>query len=136
MAPPPLGLHHVSIVVTDIERSRQFYQEMFGLVLLPRPPFDSVGVWLGVGPLQVHLIEYAAGTFRRESTASTVDTHVAFNTPDFEAFVAHARARGFREDAAAGDPRRLMLRLHGPAGFPQVFLLDPDNNIIEVNGAP
>jgi hypothetical protein len=24
----------------------------------------------------------------------------------------------------------------GPAGFPQLFLLDPDRNIIEINGAP
>jgi len=29
-----------------------------------------------------------------------------------------------------------MMRRDGPAGFPQVYLLDPDNNIIEVNGAP
>ena len=28
-----------------------------------------------------------------------------------------------------------MIRRNGPAGFPQVYLLDPDYNIIEVNGA-
>lgn len=136
MAAPKLGLHHVSLAVTDMERSRQFYQEMFGLVRLDRPPFDSVGAWLGIGPLQVHLVEYAAGTFRSESNASTLDSHFAFNTADFEEFIAHATTLGFREDAAAGDPKRLMMRRHGPAGFPQVYLLDPDNNIIEVNGAP
>jgi catechol 2,3-dioxygenase-like lactoylglutathione lyase family enzyme len=136
MSAPPLGLHHVSLAVTDLERSRQFYLEMFGLELLPRPPFDSVGAWFGVGSLQVHLIQYDAGTFRPRSTASTLDMHFAFNTKDFDGFITHATSRGYREDAPEGDPHRLMMRRHGPAGFPQVYLLDPDNNIIEVNGAP
>jgi catechol 2,3-dioxygenase-like lactoylglutathione lyase family enzyme len=136
MGAPALGLHHISLAVTDIERSRQFYEDVFGLEPLPRPPFDSVGVWFGIGSLQVHLIQYAAGTFRSKRTASTLDTHFAFRTADFDGFIAHAAARGFREDAPEGDPKRLMMRRHGPAGFPQVYLLDPDNNIIEVNGAP
>jgi hypothetical protein len=29
-----------------------------------------------------------------------------------------------------------MVRRNGPAGFPQLFLLAPDRNIIEINGAP
>ncbi|RYE08545.1 MAG: lactoylglutathione lyase [Hyphomicrobiales bacterium] len=136
MAALGLGLHHVSLAVTDIDQSRQFYQQLFGLDLLVRPPFDSVGVWFAVGPLQLHLIEYQAGSFRRDASISTLDGHFAFNTPDFEGFIAHATALGFREDAADGNPRRLLMRREGPAGFPQVYLLDPDNNIIEVNGAP
>ena len=32
--------------------------------------------------------------------------------------------------------RRVMIRRDGPTGFPQLFLLDPDRNIIEINGAP
>jgi hypothetical protein len=43
---------------------------------------------------------------------------------------------GFREDAAEDDPMHVMVRRDGPAGFPQLFLLDPDRNIIEINGAP
>jgi catechol 2,3-dioxygenase-like lactoylglutathione lyase family enzyme len=136
MGAPALELHHVSLAVTDIERSRQFYQEMFGLQLLPRPPFESRGAWLGVGSLQVHLVEYRAGTFRTRSVASTLDIHFGFNARDFDGFVAHATSLGFSEHAAEGDPKRLMMRRDGPAGFPQVYLLDPDNNIIEVNGAP
>ena len=31
---------------------------------------------------------------------------------------------------------RLIIRRNGPAGFPQLFLLDPDCNIVEINGAP
>ena len=135
MGAPALCLHHVSLAVTDIDRSRQFYQQMFGLELLPRPPFDSIGVWLEVGTLQVHLIQFREGTFRPQSTASTLDSHFAFKTADFDGFIAHATSLGYSEDASPGDPKRLLMRRHGPAGWPQVYLLDPDNNTIEVNGA-
>ena len=30
----------------------------------------------------------------------------------------------------------MILKRTGMAGFPQVYLMDPDRNIIEVNGAP
>jgi hypothetical protein len=30
----------------------------------------------------------------------------------------------------------VMVRRGEPAGFPQLFILDPDRNIIEINGAP
>ena len=43
---------------------------------------------------------------------------------------------GFREDAAEDGPMRVMVRRDGPADFPQLFILDPDRNIIEINGAP
>jgi hypothetical protein len=45
-------------------------------------------------------------------------------------------ANGFREDAAEDDPMHVMVRRGGPAGFPQLFILDPDRDIIEINGAP
>jgi hypothetical protein len=31
---------------------------------------------------------------------------------------------------------RAMVRRNSPAGFPQLFLLDPDRNIDGINGAP
>lgn len=132
---PELFLHHVSIVVTDIQRSAAFYQDLFGLAQLERPPFKSVGAWLAAGPLQVHLIEHP-GTFRQRPEIDGDDAHFALNTRDFDGFIAHAESRGFREDAANDDPKRMLVRRQGLAGFPQVYVLDPDRNIIEVNGAP
>ena len=31
---------------------------------------------------------------------------------------------------------RLLVKRSGLAGFPQLYLIDPDRNVIEVNGAP
>ena len=42
-------LHHFSLPVTDLERSRRFYHEILGLREITRPPFDFPGVWFAVG---------------------------------------------------------------------------------------
>jgi catechol 2,3-dioxygenase-like lactoylglutathione lyase family enzyme len=128
-------LHHVSIVVTDIDRSIAFYRDVFDFEQLERPPFDSIGAWFACGTQQIHLIVNADGTFRRTATINTNDGHCAFRTDDFEECIRGLIAKGFREDAPDGDPRRLLMRRQGPAGFPQAYLLDPDFNVIEVNGA-
>jgi len=131
-----LTVHHVSIVVTDLERSIAFYQAVFGLGRVPRPPFAVGGAWLTCGEgRQIHLVDNPGGTYRRGRRIDIADTHFAFNTSDFEGFIGQATAYGFREDLPEDDPLRMFVIRNGVAGFPQVYLLDPDANEIEVNGA-
>ena len=131
---PTVALHHVSVVSTDLARSVDFYTRLFDLQPMARPPFASQGAWLACGALQVHIVLYPEGTFRGRGV-ETSDVHFAFRTDDFEAFVAKLAENGFREDAGEGDPHRMIVR-SGLAGFPQVYVTDPDRNLIEVNGAP
>ncbi len=130
-----VALHHVAVIVTDLARSSAFYQALFGLMPIQRPPFSIPGQWLGVGALQVHLTVYPGGNFRTRGVDND-DVHFAFRTDDFEGFVEHAAGMGFRDDAPADDPMRMILKRQGLAGFPQLYLMDPDRNVIEVNGAP
>jgi glyoxylase I family protein len=130
-----VALHHVSLIVTDLARSAAFYQSLFGLSPIERPPFSIPGMWLGVGDLQVHLVVYPAGNFRTRPVDND-DIHFAFRTDDFEGFVARAKTMGFREDGDESDPKRMIVKRQGLAGFAQVYLIDPDRNIIEVNAAP
>jgi glyoxylase I family protein len=130
-----VSLHHVSVIVTDLDRAAAFYQQLFDLRPIARPPFKIPGLWLGVGDLQIHLTVYPEGNFR-EGLVNTDDTHFAFNTRDFDGFIRRATEMGFRDDGAEDDPMRMIVRRQGMAGFPQVYLIDPDHNIIEVNGAP
>ena len=129
-----LALHHVNVIVRDLPRSLAFYQKLFDLTIIERPPFKNAGAWLACGPLQVHLSLHPSGSFRT-GNVDGADWHFAFRTDDFDGTLARLTANGFREDAAEDDPRRVMVRRNGPAGFPQLFMLDPDRNIIEINGA-
>lgn len=129
-----IGLRHVSVLSTDLERSVVFYSRLFDLTRLERPPFATAGAWFACGDLQLHINVYPPGTFR-DRGIDRDDGHFAFRTTDFEAFIARLRANGFSEDAPESDPLRMVVVRRGMAGFPQVYIADPDRNIIEVNSA-
>jgi glyoxalase/bleomycin resistance protein/dioxygenase superfamily protein len=86
-------------IVTDLPRSLAFYQKLFGLTIIERPPFKNAGAWLACGDLQVHLSLYSPGSFRT-GNVDGADCHFAFRTDDFDGALATLTASGFREDAA------------------------------------
>jgi len=131
---PQITLHHASIITKDLKQSLSFYRNVFGLVEVPRPAFAVAGAWLACGDLQLHLIANLDGSFRRSSSVDPSDWHFAFRTADFDAFVGHLQGMGFDEDLPDSDPKFMLLLRESPAGFPQLYLRDPDRNIIEVNG--
>lgn len=112
----PLQLHHASIRVSDLERSRAFYEKLVGLETIERPELGFPGVWYGIGSGQLHLIE-------REALAMKIDPtgpHFAIEVADL------AEAR--RQLATAGvetlDP-----------GADQLWILDPDGYTVEITQA-
>jgi len=128
-------LHHVALVTADPERSAEFYRSIFGLGRLDRPPFKIEGVWLDCGPsLQLHLTKHPPGNFRTRGVDNN-DVHFAFRTDDFEGILDRLLAGGFREDAPDDDRMRILVNRSGTAGFLQLYVMDPDRNIIEVNTA-
>ncbi len=126
-----LALHHVSIPVTNLERSRQFYGEVLGLEEIPRPPFDFPGAWYRVGSGQLHLIVHDQPTLRTRGVDSH-DVHFAIRVRSYRGTLESLHARGYNS-AAADELRRIREQPAGRAGFPQVFLLDPDRHMIELN---
>ena len=133
---PQVILHHITIVATDLDRSVAFYQNLFGFARLERPPFKIRGAWLATGDyLQLHVLDNPEGTFRTGGVDIN-DVHFAFRTDDFEGVLSRLIANGFSEDAPEADLKRLIVFKTGLAGFAQLYLLDPDRNIVEVNRAP
>ncbi len=109
----PTQLHHASIRIADLKRSRAFYQNLLGLQPIERPDLGFPGAWYGVGAGQLHLIE-------REPLPSKIDPtgpHFAIEVEDLDA------AR--RELAAAG------VEVLDPGGD-QLWALDPDGNTVEI----
>ncbi|MEY4229167.1 MAG: hypothetical protein RLZZ362_16, partial [Actinomycetota bacterium] len=43
-----LAVNHVSLTVTDLDRSLAFWSDLLGLEPLPRPALGGDGAWLGL----------------------------------------------------------------------------------------
>lgn len=130
-----ITLHHVAVNVTDLERSRQFYRDVLGLEEIARPPFSFPGAWFQVGGPghHVHLIVHEGAPTRGATGIDTRDNHFALRVGSFREALERLGSLGYREDAAADDPLRIVVNRHATAGFPQIYVLDPDRNVIEIN---
>lgn len=52
------SLHHVSVLVSDLEAALSFYQGILGLEPDPaRPDLGYPGAWLPIGAQQIHLMQ-------------------------------------------------------------------------------
>ena len=129
------AVHHVSLTVSDLEHSRRFYGGVLELAEIARPPFSFPGAWFQVGASQqLHLIVCDDPTFRAGKGIDTRDVHFAVRVPSFRSAVEALRARGYSEDAG-DDFRKMIVRPRATAGFPQIYILDPDRHVIEINAA-
>jgi catechol 2,3-dioxygenase-like lactoylglutathione lyase family enzyme len=113
-------INHTSIVANSLEESARFYEEVFGMERVPTAIFPDPVLWLRAGTNQLHL-------FESDETA-TLRAHVSFDVDDFDALYAKAKEMGILDDRAFGSP----LRIH-PAGWAQLYLRDPADNLIEVD---
>jgi catechol 2,3-dioxygenase-like lactoylglutathione lyase family enzyme len=111
----PLGVHHVSINVHDVDAALAFYTDVLGFrVRTDRPDFGFGGAWLDVGGQQVHLIEGQVPDARGQ--------HFAVRVDDLDTVVDELRGRG----VSVSDPV--------PVGSSrQAFLDDPSGNAIELH---
>jgi catechol 2,3-dioxygenase-like lactoylglutathione lyase family enzyme len=108
--------------VRELERSREFYEHVLGLKPIPRPELGLPGVWYAAGDVEVHLIATPAGVDVGQPAPglSPLANHTAFAVEDYAATVAHLRARGIE------------LLESRPGVGPQLWIRDPDGNVIEL----
>jgi glyoxylase I family protein len=148
-APPALQvemLHHVSLPVADLGRSKRFYEDVLCLresrIRRPDPPrFTFKGAWYQVGAGQLHLIVPEEGhpppTFREGKKLDSRDVHFAVRVYSFEKALTYLESRGYSAAADVQDDFKQMKvsrnERHEGAGFPQIYILDPDRHTIEIN---
>jgi glyoxylase I family protein len=106
-------LDHASVRITDLARSRAFYEGLLGLETAPRPELGFPGVWYDLKGSQVHLIEQP----RPLGDIDPTGPHFALEVADLEAVKRLLDERGIR---------------YVQFGDQQLWVQDPDGNVIEL----
>jgi len=116
------GVDHVSFAVSDLERSRAFYEGVLGLEPVPRPELGFPGAWYRAGSTEVHLVggpAAAAAVGGASRTLTPLANHAAFAVDDYAAALARLRDRGLE-----------VVETSAERG--QLWVQDPDGNVIEL----
>jgi glyoxylase I family protein len=130
-----LYLHHVLVGVDDLERSRHFYRDVLELQEIDRPPFNFPGIWFRLGENDQHLhIIVGMGALQRTGRPNNPqDVHFALRVKSYRETLQWLHNKGFKEELPADDLWSMQLRPNSITGHPQIYVLDPDRNIIEFN---
>lgn len=127
-------LHHLLIAARELERSRRFYLDVLEFEEIARPAFPYPGAWFQIGDnQQLHMVVRSESMTRGEKSIDPWDVHFALRVKSYREALAWLQAKGFREDAPENDIRKMILKPDSITGNPQIYILDPDRNIIEFN---
>lgn len=108
-------IDHVSVLISDVERSRRFYRDLLGLKEIAKPrTFDFVVLWFDLGDQQIHLLHKAEADSRSPR-------HFALRVADVPAARRYFQERSvpIQETTPIPDADRF-------------FISDPDGNRIEI----
>ena len=119
------GLRHLALKVTDLARSRKFYEEFFGMKVVWEP--DPENVYLSSGPdnLALHQIP-AADVPRYRSAKDQLLDHLGF-IMDSPASV----DRVFEQAGRSGAPIVKPAKQHRDGSY-SFYMADPDGNVVQV----
>lgn len=111
---------HTGLVVSDLARSRAFYEDLLGLKPDPkRPEKDFPGVWYDIGPNQIHLmqVDNPYANVKRPAHGGR-DIHLAMHVKNLDAVIAALDAAGVAYTKSM-------------SGRAALFCRDPDGNALE-----
>jgi glyoxylase I family protein len=128
-------LHHVSLTTKNLAKAISFYKDVLGFSQIERPAFKVGGAWLNAGMVELHLIDLPQGSFRNTVSVATDDVHFAMRVKDFEATIKKLHQNGYGEDLGPADNKRLIIKRKSVAGYSQLYIMDPDSHLIEINAA-
>jgi len=119
------AIHHVSLLVSDVGRSLEFYQGLLGLELdRSRPDLGYPGAWLKLGGQQLHLLQLPnPDPLAGRPAHGGRDRHLALAVSDLDALQAAMSQAGVTFTSSRSGRRALFCR-------------DPDQNALELIQAP
>jgi catechol 2,3-dioxygenase-like lactoylglutathione lyase family enzyme len=123
---------HITLVVADLDATRNFYVDVLGMTECERPDFDFPGAWFGVGKVQIHATTASelagqAGWADRHVKSVSRGHHFAFEVQDLDRALQLVHRLGI----AIGDGPKTR-----PDGARQLYIYDPDQHLVELFSLP
>ncbi len=116
-------IHHVTVIVDDLEKACAFYEEVLGLEPVNMVPLDFPAQFYKIGERQqLHVTEW--------DDVHSFRGHVCLQVDEFMPIFRKAKALGILDTGPWGKTRML------PDGAMQMFLRDPAGNLIEISCKP
>ena len=125
------GINHATLVVSDVKRSLDFYQGLFGMPVINRQGNTSAALQIGSGPMHLGISSMGSTAPRIDHLCLAVDN---FSVDRLKGVLAQ---RGITESQAA-EPMRMHVRMRGPEdgggkeGTPEFYFRDPDGISIQL----
>ena len=119
------GLRHLALKVTDLARSRKFYEEFFGMRVVWEPDPENVYLSSGADNLALHQIP-AADVSRYRTAKDQLLDHLGF-LMDSPASVDRLFSQAQRSGASIVKP----VRQHRDGSY-SFYMTDPDGNVVQV----
>lgn len=108
-------LDHVSVLITDLERSRHFYRDLLGLTPIHKPrTFDFEVLWFDLGDHHLHCL-------LKDKPDTMSPRHFALRVSDVESARRYCKELGLAVQETTPIP-----------GADRFFIHDPDGNRIEI----
>ncbi len=117
---------HQAIVVSDLDKSAAFYNEILGLKEIENGTGKPTRRWFSLGgDLQLHLL-----ADEMEGVSVNKSIHMAVTISNFDEFVENLRSRNITFTDWPGNVNKIN---HRQDGIKQIYIKDPDGYSIEVN---
>lgn len=114
------AIHHVSLIVSKVEKSLAFYQTLLGLEVEERPELPFPGAWLKIGDQQLHLLELPnPDPVSGRPQHGGRDRHLAMSVRDLNALADRLDQAG-------------IALTRSKSGRAALFFRDPDGNALEL----
>ena len=131
---PPIrvrGINHVTLRVSDVKRSVDFYQGLFGMPVISRQGTTNANLQIGAGPQFL-------GVASAGPDAPNI-SHICLSVENFnvDRIISILGQHGITKDDAGG-PMKVRVRMRGPdaggakEGTPELYFGDPDGIVIQL----
>ena len=120
-------IHHMNLVVNDLEKARDFYGRILGLSAIKRPNIDQPGLWFGCEANELHI------SLKPEVKGGRTNLSLHGQERGKEGRHVAVTMDGSLDDIAKHLEGEGVPYVRGTAGLPQIFCEDPSGNFIELN---